>query len=146
MPLTFAYPFRLLRVMDGDTLEGDADLGFYVSRKVTVRLNGVNAPEVTGTAEKAVGLLVKQCVERWFSRQAQMVATRLWLVSREVDKYGRVLGEIEIRPTGLAGQTLALTPWILGNQLSKPYDGGTKLVYTPNELAAIAALAKAYLA
>lgn len=138
MALIFAYPFQLVRVLDGDTLEGLADLGFYINRRVTVRVEGTNAPEIHGDAEKAVGFQVKACVERWLSKAP---ATALWLVSKEVDKYGRVLGNIEVRTTAPTN----LSAWLLTTKLAQAYDGGTKHAYTPAELVAIAAIAKDYL-
>jgi endonuclease YncB( thermonuclease family) len=143
MALVFAYPFTLIRVLDGDTLEGYADLGFYIQRKVSVRVNGVNAPEVSGAAEKEVGLLVKSCVEKWFTALRAGPASP-WLVSKEVDKYGRVLGEIEMRGAVVPPST-TLTSWLLTMKLVQPYAGDLKKPYTPQELAAIAAIAKDYL-
>jgi micrococcal nuclease len=38
-----------MRVIDGDTIDVDVDLGFYVwIRKQRIRLLGIDAPEVTG--------------------------------------------------------------------------------------------------
>jgi endonuclease YncB( thermonuclease family) len=145
-PLTFAYPFELIRVLDGDTVEGYADLGFYISRRVTVRLNGINAPETHGDAEKSVGLLVKACVEKWFKVAAATPNQSLWLVSKEVDKYGRVLGEIELRPVlAFSPAPASLNAWLISIQLVQTYWGGTKRPYTPQELSVIEGIARTYL-
>jgi micrococcal nuclease len=37
---------RIERVVDGDTVDVSADLGFYVWTRVRVRLAGINAPEM----------------------------------------------------------------------------------------------------
>ena len=37
---------RCTRVIDGDTFEAVIDLGFYITLKITVRLYGVNCPEM----------------------------------------------------------------------------------------------------
>jgi endonuclease YncB( thermonuclease family) len=37
----YTYPFTMTRVIDGDTIEGYADMGFYTKRLVSVRLLGV---------------------------------------------------------------------------------------------------------
>jgi micrococcal nuclease len=140
--LTFEYPFTLLRVLDGDTVEGHADLGFFISRKVTVRLEGVNAPETKG-AEKEVGLMVKQCVERWFKSQTSGGGMRVWLISKQVDKYGRVLGVLT--PRGPVIAPLPLNEWLLSTKLVQPYDGGARTAYPKKTLADIAAIAKDYI-
>ena len=42
----YQYALRHIRVVDGDTLEGDIDLGFNVELKsVKVRLSGIDCPE-----------------------------------------------------------------------------------------------------
>lgn len=41
----WTYPARVRRVIDGDTLELDIDLGFHVGYRCSVRLAGVNCPE-----------------------------------------------------------------------------------------------------
>jgi len=39
------YRGKILRVVDGDTVDLDIDLGFYTHTKVRCRLKGVNTPE-----------------------------------------------------------------------------------------------------
>ena len=41
----YEYNFKLLKIVDGDTVDGIIDLGFDVSVKKRVRLVGINAPE-----------------------------------------------------------------------------------------------------
>jgi micrococcal nuclease len=136
MPLTFTYPFTLVRIMDGDTVEGDVDLGFFLSRRVTVRINGINAPEKVG-AEKEAGLLVKQCMDLWFNLRKG----KLELVSKELDKYGRVLGEIQ-GPPGPSNQPDHLSQWLMTAGLVKAYDGGTREPYSAAQLKSVIVAAK----
>lgn len=44
-PYTWEYPARLVRVIDGDTLDLVLDQGMHTWRTERVRLHGVNAPE-----------------------------------------------------------------------------------------------------
>jgi len=55
--ITPAYRYRatLNRVIDGDTYVLDVDLGFRITAAITVRVRGVDTPEVVG-ATKAAGL------------------------------------------------------------------------------------------
>lgn len=46
MTATYRYRAGLVRVIDGDTYELDVDLGFYVHRILTVRLQGVDTYEL----------------------------------------------------------------------------------------------------
>jgi micrococcal nuclease len=41
----WVYNARLIRVVDGDTIDANIDLGFDVSVKKRIRFMGVNAPE-----------------------------------------------------------------------------------------------------
>ena len=42
----YSYNVETLRVIDGDTFVFNIDLGFGISKKITVRLAGYNAPEL----------------------------------------------------------------------------------------------------
>ena len=46
-PELWRYPFRPARVIDGDTLDAEIDLGFGITTVQRVRLAGVQAPELT---------------------------------------------------------------------------------------------------
>ena len=58
----YYYNCRLVKVIDGDTIDGDIDLGFeVVLSKQRVRLAGIDTPEsrTRNLAEKALGLKAK---------------------------------------------------------------------------------------
>ncbi|MCK4429246.1 MAG: hypothetical protein KAU95_02630, partial [Candidatus Aenigmarchaeota archaeon] len=42
----YKYKAKLVRVVDGDTIEVVMDLGFYIQLKEKLRLAGVNTPEI----------------------------------------------------------------------------------------------------
>lgn len=82
----YTYAAKLLRVIDGDTIEADIDLGFDMHYIAKVRLMGINAPELrtaTGPASRdhLQSLLVGPLV----------ITTTL---NKEFEKYGRVLGTV----------------------------------------------------
>ena len=58
----YTYKAKTVRVIDGDTLDLEVDLGFHLSKVIRVRLKDVDAPEVRGS-EKRYGLKVKKYVE-----------------------------------------------------------------------------------
>lgn len=55
----YRYRAALLRVVDGDTVQLDVDLGLETSRKLSVRLYGLNAPERnTSDGKKSMAWLI----------------------------------------------------------------------------------------
>lgn len=108
------------RVIDGDTCELTLDLGFNIFYKVEVRLEGLDTPE-KNTPE---GKIVKAKVEGW------LVGRRLTLVSKELDKYGRVLGVIQ-------DDTTSLNKWLLDNGFARVYNGEKKVPWTEAQIKAI---------
>tara|TARA_R100001244_G_scaffold120821_1_gene90402 strand:- start:142 stop:516 length:375 start_codon:yes stop_codon:yes gene_type:complete len=57
MKTRFYYGCELLRVIDGDTIDVRADLGFDVSLRLRLRFAGINTPEsrTRNKVEKALG-------------------------------------------------------------------------------------------
>lgn len=49
----YVYQAKVLRVVDGDTLDLLCDLGFRTFKKVRVRLHGVNTPEMFGVKKES---------------------------------------------------------------------------------------------
>ena len=41
----FEYNAKVLKVVDGDTIDAWVDLGFDTWKKVRIRMHGINAPE-----------------------------------------------------------------------------------------------------
>ena len=59
----FHYRMKVTRVVDGDTVYGDVDLGFnFGSRKMEFRMAEINTPELKGDNREA-GLSSKKFVE-----------------------------------------------------------------------------------
>lgn len=58
----YHYKATVRRVIDGDTVDMNMDLGFGVSKLVRIRLWGIDAPEVKGD-ERAEGLAAKTYLE-----------------------------------------------------------------------------------
>lgn len=91
----WTYRATVLRVVDGDTLDVMVDFGFDRYGKMTLRLEGVDAPEVRMTAgvtagEKAAGLDLAE-------RLRLMIEGRRVLIQTTKDrreKYGRYLATV----------------------------------------------------
>src|SRR6056300_1389130 len=85
------YRATMLRVVDGDTVDIDIDLGFGVwLKKQRVRLYGIDTPEsrTRNLEEKKCGLLAKDYLVNSLGEEA-VLRTR----KDGKGKYGRILGE-----------------------------------------------------
>ncbi len=116
----FQYAAKVLRVVDGDTIYFDIDLGFTIRYTLEVRLRGVNTPEVVGL-EKEVGLKAKAFVE-----EALPVGALVILNTYKAEKYGRFLADVfyrrdaKTRDEVLAKSTL-LNKELVDKGLAAPY-------------------------
>jgi micrococcal nuclease len=88
----YVYKAKLDRIIDGDTVDAVIDLGFDVSVHKRIRLAGIDTPEsrTRDLEEKERGLASK-------ARLVEMLeGGEFILESKEVGKYGRVLGTLFI--------------------------------------------------
>ena len=87
----YVYRARLVKVIDGDTIDVDLDVGFGVwLHKQRLRLYGINTPETRGV-ERPEGLAAKAFV------QAELPLSRPLLIQTHADKkgkYGRWVAEV----------------------------------------------------
>lgn len=112
---------NILKVVDGDTIDADIDLGFSISLEKRIRLAGVDTPEsrTTDLKEKAMGLESKE----WLKKKLEgakdiLIKTEL---PDSTEKYGRIIGHLYINnePTSLNEQMIV-------SGFAWEYDGGTK--------------------
>ena len=89
----YTYKIKLDRVVDGDTIDAEIDLGFDIKVKKRVRFMGINAPEsrTKDLEEKAKGLAAKDRVKQLLDG-----CDNIQLKSHGIGKFGRCLGEIMI--------------------------------------------------
>lgn len=87
----FTYRARVVKVIDGDTVDLDIDLGMHVwKHEERIRLLDVHAAELRG-AEKEAGLAAKDFLTRLLPVGELVVITT---IKDKSDKYGRLLGDI----------------------------------------------------
>ena len=94
----YEYHCTIVRVIDGDTVDVDIDLGFSVwLKKQRIRLYGVDTPEsrTRDTIEKSFGLLAKTFVSDRLPVGSEQVLRTKKDGSR--GKFGRILGEFVCR-------------------------------------------------
>ena len=89
----YTYKISPLKVVDGDTIDAEIDLGFDIKVKKRVRFMGINAPEsrTKDLEEKARGLAAKDRVKQLLDG-----CDNIQLKSHGIGKFGRCLGEIMI--------------------------------------------------
>ena len=115
----FRFNANLVRVVDGDTVDADIELGFSVFMRDRIRLMGIDTPEsrTRNLQEKSWGLAAKH-------RLIELLAEadgEFTLVTEDMEKgkFGRVLGTIEVNGKD-ANQTL------IEENFAIPYEGGNK--------------------
>ena len=105
----YEYNCKIVRVVDGDTVDVDIDLGFAVwLKKQRIRLFGVDTPEsrTRDAVEKKFGIMAKNFVKgRLLVGSMQVLRTRM---DDSRGKFGRILGEFVMEDTTL-NQLLIVT-------------------------------------
>lgn len=113
----YEYKVNVVRVIDGDTIVVDIDLGFEMwLRNQSVRLFGINTPEVRTRDEvaKKVGIFVKGEVERLVSESNNELTVTT--VFDKNDKFGRILGVFKTKTN------LVLNDYLLNERYAVKYD------------------------
>ena len=89
----YIYKIKLDRVVDGDTIDANIDLGFDISVKKRIRFMGINTPETRtkDLEEKARGLAAKDRLKSILEG-----ANTIQLNSHGIGKFGRCLGEVHV--------------------------------------------------
>lgn len=92
----YTYNCQILRVVDGDTLDLEIDLGFNVRIRERVRLIGVDTPEVFGKNASPEGTVASDFTKAWVEKYTSQDGVFRYnsLKYDSKDKYGRALGTI----------------------------------------------------
>ena len=119
------YEYRVKKVnkiVDGDTIDVDIDLGFDVSFSSRVRLAGIDTPEsrTTDLKEKTLGVEVKEKLKKEIAAAKDIVIKTEKPDSSE--KYGRILGWVF-----LDGSGVSLNQKLINEGYAWTYGGGTKI-------------------
>jgi micrococcal nuclease len=116
------YVKKVTKVVDGDTIDVDIDLGFDISFSSRVRLAGIDTPEsrTTDKAEKALGLEAKAYLKAAIDNAKSVVIKTEKMDSSE--KYGRILGWVY-----LDGDTESINDKMINDGHAWGYMGETKI-------------------
>jgi len=118
----YIYRIRsIAKVVDGDTIDADIDLGFDISLSKRIRLAGIDTPEsrTKDEYEKKLGLESKE----WLKEKLRFA--RDILIKTELpdstEKYGRIIGHLYIN----AGE-VSVNNQMIDEGYAWKYDGGKK--------------------
>ena len=112
----YVYRTRVIRVIDGDSMVLEIDLGCHVAITRAVRLVGIDTPEVVGATREA-GIAAREWAREWLFDTRLVVETRL----DANDKFGRLLATI-----WRAGDPVSLNAGLVAAGHAREYDGGAR--------------------
>ena len=118
----YQYRAKILKVLDGDTVDIDLDLGFnIVLANQRVRMAGIDPPEsrTTNAEEKVRGQLSKKKLAEKLPVGSYVIIETQKPDSND-DKFGRILG-IFILEDGTR-----VNEWLIKNNYAVPYKGENK--------------------
>lgn len=99
--MAYEYNATVLRVVDGDTVDVEVDLGFHIFIQMKLRLIGVNAPELKEDAGKVARDALTVLLP--FGKQVTINTVR----DRQ-EKYGRYLATIHT-----SGLSESVNDWLV---------------------------------
>ena len=121
----YEYKCKIVKIIDGDTVDVDIDLGFGVwLHKERIRLYGIDTPEsrTRDLEEKKYGLKAKKLVETF------MPIGSIQTLITEKDKsgkFGRILGKFRVHEPHL-DRYVILNDFMVDNHYAVQYNGQSK--------------------
>ena len=121
----FDYQCKLVRVVDGDTIDVNIDLGFSVWHKARVRMLGIDTPEsrTRNLEEKALGLASKARLKEILKGRQISIEC-----NKEKGKFGRVLATVWAVDKG-TGESIDVNTRLIEEGHARPYYGGKKVAW-----------------
>ena len=119
----YEYRCKIVKIIDGDTVDVDIDLGFGVwMHKERIRLYGIDTPEsrTRDLDEKKYGLIAKGWIEKFMP-----VGSMQTLISEKdkSGKFGRILGKFRVND---GHYDIILNDWMISNHHAVAYYGQSK--------------------
>ena len=113
----FEYACKVLRVVDGDTIDVNIDLGFNIWHRGRVRMAGIDTPEsrTRNLEEKKLGLASKARLKELLKGQKVSIQC-----TKEKGKFGRSLADVMVGDTNINKQ-------LIDEGHAREYQGGKKI-------------------
>lgn len=108
----------VIKVYDGDTITIASKLPYPDSPlyRFSVRLNGIDCPEIKGKDENE-----KECAQIAKNEVSKLIMNKIvTLKNIQTEKYGRILADVYI-------ENLHVNQHLIEKRLAVKYDGGTKI-------------------
>ena len=121
----FEYFCKVTRVVDGDTIDVEVDLGFDILHKARVRMMGIDTPEsrTRNLEEKALGLAAKARLKELLKGRKSKIET-----SKEgKGKFGRILATVWASDKKGLEEYVNINEKLIEEGHARPYFGGTKV-------------------
>ena len=120
----YVYNAKCTRVVDGDTIDAQIDLGFDVHKKIRIRMVGINTPEsrTRDLEEKKKGIAASEFTKK----HLELNDGKFVIQSYGKGKYGRVLAEIFVN---IDGEETSLNKLLIENGHAYEYEGGKKQLF-----------------
>ena len=121
----YEYRCKIARVVDGDTVDVDIDLGFGVwMYKQRIRLHGIDTPEsrTRDLEEKKYGLIAKEQIKSFMPVGSMQT---LVTVKDKVGKFGRILGKFLIYDKS-TDAWMTINDWMVREHHAVEYFGQSK--------------------
>ena len=121
----FEYFCKVTRVVDGDTIDVEVDLGFDILHKARVRMMGIDTPEsrTRNLEEKALGLASK-------ARLKELLASRKVKLETSKEgkgKFGRILATVWASDKKGLAEYVNINEKLIEEGHARPFFGGTKV-------------------
>ena len=124
----YRYKVEVTRIVDGDTVDVDIDLGFGMTyKKQRVRMMGIDTPEsrTRDLEEKFYGKQSKYFLEGLLKDK------KVQLLSHDKGKFGRILGELfvnleELNEDVISNAAGSINQMMIDNFHAVPYFGQSK--------------------
>ena len=125
----YIYRAKLVRVVDGDTVDALIDVGFDIWFKKRIRFKGLDTWEsrTRNLEEKALGFKAKARTKELLESVSSK-SGYFRLKSYGLGKYGRVLGELFIMDK--EGKQWNINKTLINEGHAYVYEGGTKKRFT----------------
>jgi micrococcal nuclease len=125
----YIYRGKLLRVVDGDTIDALIDVGFDIWLKKRVRYSAIDTWEsrTRNLEEKKLGLAAKARNKELLEKVSSK-PNYFRIKSHGLGKYGRLLGEIYIQDK--EGNDICINKQLIKEGHAYTYDGGKKKIFT----------------
>lgn len=124
---TNEYDITVVKVVDGDTVDVDIDLGFGICLKdERVRIMGIDTPEsrTSDRVEKLFGIAAKNRLYELLSEGAKLITTEDKHGEDMKGKFGRILGDFYVER--YEGQKEKVTDVMIEEGHCVAYFGGSK--------------------